>query len=246
MLWVFSIVRENLGSGLVVEDDADWSVYLKDQLEHVATGGQYISGTPKGTVPHSPYGDDWDLIWGGHCGSTFSDKQTRRFVIENDATVPPPQHRSNSKAPDLASAGYDNTTRVVYTAGGGLCTQSYALSLRGARKILLHYGTRLGFSPIDLGLHQLCHEQILGFKCMAVFPQLFGSHRTAGYTNRDSDIAGQGSKGRGGFREKGMTFNIVHSVRLNAEQILVNGVGAVTAQWDDMPEIKEGIRTRFD
>ena len=80
---------------------------------------------------------------------------------------------------------------------------------------------------------------------MAVFPQLWGSHRSAGYTNRDSDIQGQG-KGRGGFREKGMTFNIVHSVRLNAEQILVNGVEAVTAQWDDMPEIKKGIHTRYD
>lgn len=80
---------------------------------------------------------------------------------------------------------------------------------------------------------------------MAVFPQLWGSHRSAGYTNRDSDIA-RGGAGRGGFRDQAMTFNIVHSVRLNAERILVDGVEAVTSQWDDMPEIKEGIRTRFD
>lgn len=211
----------------------------------MAAGGQYISATQKGSVPTSPYGDDWDLMWLGHCGSTFSEKQRRRYVIENDATVPPPQHRSNNKAPDFASAGYDNTTRVVYTAGGGLCTQSYALSLRGARKILLHYSTRLGFAPIDLGLHQLCAEQILGFKCVAVFPQLWGSHRSAGYTNRDSDI-NKGGAGKGSFRDKAMTFNIVHSVRLNAERILVNGVEAVTSQWDDMPQLKDGIRTRFD
>lgn len=213
----------------------------------MAAGGQYISGTPKGSVPSSPYGDDWDLIWTGHCGSTFSDKQSRRYVIENDPTVPPPHHRTNNKEPDFASAGYDNTTRVVYTAGGGLCTQSYALSLRGARKILSHYTTTLGFAPIDHGLHRLCNEQILDFKCVGVHPQLWSSHRSAGNTNRDSDIQrGAGGGGPGGFRDQAMTFNIVHSVRLNAERILVNGVEAVTSQWDDMPELKEGIRTRFD
>ena len=242
---VCSIVRQNLGSGLVMEDDADWSIYLKDQLEHVAAGSQYISSTPHGVAPSSPYGDDWDLMWLGHCGSTFSEKHRRRYVIENDATVPPPQHRSNNKAPDFAGAGYDNTTRVVYTAGGGLCTQSYALSLRGARKILLHYTTRLNFSPIDLGLHALCHEQISNFKCVAVFPQLWGSHRTAGYTSRDSDISKQNA-GKGSFRDQAMTFNIVHSVRLNSERILVNGTEAVTSQWDDMPRLKEGLRTRFE
>lgn len=157
--------------------------------------------------------------------------------------MPPPQHRSNNKAPDFESAGYDNTSRVIYTAGGGLCTQSYALSLRGARKILLHYSTRLGFAPIDLGLHQLCHDRILNFNCLAVFPQLWGSHRVAGNTNKDSDIQ---RGGKGSIRDKAMTFNIVHSVRLNAERILVNGTGAVTSQWDDMPTLTEGLRTRLD
>jgi hypothetical protein len=240
-----SIVSQNLGSGLVIEDDADWSIYLKDQLEHVAVGSQYISSTEDTPVPFSPYGDDWDMLWLGHCGSTFPKERHRRFVVENDPTVPPPQHRSNNNVPDFAAAGYDNTTRVVYVAGGGLCTQSYALSLRGARKILLHYTTRLGFAPIDLGLHRLCNEHILDFKCVAVFPQLWGSHRSAGYTSRDSDINSNGAL-KGDIREKGMTFNIVHSVRLNAEQIIVNGVKAVTSQWDDVPRLKDPIRTRFD
>lgn len=240
-----TIVTQNLGSGLVIEDDADWSIYIKDQLEHVATGSQYITNAPDDYVPSSPYGDDWDLLWLGHCGSSFRNPPNRRYVIENDPTVPPPHHRSNNNVPDFAAAGYDNATRAVYEAGGGLCTASYALSLRGARKILAHYTNTLNFAPIDLGLHKLCAEQILGFRCVAVFPQLWGSHRQAGFVSRDSDINGKGLR-EGNIRKEPMTFNIVHSVRLNADRIIVNGTGAVKSQWDDMPVLKEGLRTRFD
>lgn len=227
-----------------MEDDADWSVYLKDQLEHVAAGAQWISSTPRDSVPASPYGDDWDMLWLGHCGSSFGKTGTPRFVIENDPTVPPPWHRSNNNVPDFAAAGYDNSTRVVYVAGGGLCLQSYALSLRGARKVLAHLTTALNFKPIDHGLHFMCHDGSLDFKCVAVFPQLWGSHRAAGYMSRDSDISSPGAKGE--IRDRGMTFNIVHSVRLNAQQILRNGLTAVTSQWDDIPSITDELRVRYE
>lgn len=244
------IVSENLGSGLVIEDDADWSVYLKDQLEHVAAGTQYVLGnittprhpiTPEDTTTSdSPYGDDWDMLWLGHCGSTFAE-DTRRYIIENDPTVPPPHHRSNNKAPDFIGSGYDNSTRVVYIAGGGLCTQSYALSLQGARKILQHYTTLLDFSPIDISLHALCKNKTLNFNCVAAFPQLWSSHRTAGNTNRDSDIM---KLGKGKVRETATTANIVHAMRLNAENIIMNGLGAVKSQWDDMPVLDGELKVR--
>jgi GR25 family glycosyltransferase involved in LPS biosynthesis len=239
------IVSENLGSGLVMEDDADWSVYIKDQLELVAAGSQYISSTPVDSVPASPYGDDWDLLWLGHCGSDFGEPGTRRLVIENDATVPPPQHRVNNNVPDFSAAGYDNTTRVVYRAGGGLCTQAYALSLRGARKVLARFTTILDFQPIDHALHWMCHDRILDFKCVGVFPQLWASHRAAGHYNRDSDIQSLDNRGKE-IREQAMTFNIVHSVRLNAARILVNGTAAVTSQWDDVPVLPGGVRVRYE
>lgn len=230
-----------------MEDDADWSIYLKDQLEHVAAGSRYVESGSTTTVPlNSPYGDDWDMLWLGHCGTTFSPTQHRRYVIENDSTVPPPAHRSNNKAPDLSALGYGNSTRVVYEAGGGLCLQAYALSLRGARKILQFYMTRTEFSPIDLDMHRLCKEQILGFRCVGVFPQLWGSHRSAGYTHRDSDIQGSNRVDKGKFRAQAMTFNVVHSVRLNGERIIAHGMGAVTSQWDDMPVLEGEVRTRVE
>lgn len=241
LMIVTRIVSENLGSGLVIEDDADWSVYLKDQLEHVAAGSQYVA-PGNTTTPESPYGDGWDMLWLGHCGSTFA-PDTRRYVIENDPTVPPPNHRQVNKAPDFDGFGYDNSTRVIYIAGGGLCTQSYALSLRGAQKILQHYTTTLSFHPIDLSLHNLCKEHILGFNCVAAFPQLWGSHRTVGNTNRDSDIA---KMGKGSIREKATTGNIVHPMRLNAEKIIMHGLGSVESQWDDMPNVEGELRVLME
>ncbi|MCJ1266667.1 hypothetical protein MMC22_006552 [Lobaria immixta] len=238
------IVSENLLSGLVMEDDADWSVYLKDQLVHVAEGSRYISDPSRKTTEfQSPYGDDWDMLWLGHCGSKFRD-QSPHYLIENDPTVPPPEQRTQDHAPDFDSAGYDNTTRVVYRTGDGLCTQAYALSLRGARKLLLHYTRPIHFAPIDIGLRELCHDQILGFKCIAAFPTLWGSHRPAGPKNRDSDIQRWNPDAKVEMREKGLTWNIVHSMRLNAENILVGGLDAVTTQWP-VPQLTGEILTRY-
>lgn len=236
---VTRIVSENLGSGLVIEDDADWSVYLKDQLEHMAEGSRYIF-PGNSTNSDSPYGDDWDMLWVGHCGSSFGE-DPRRYIIENDPTVPPPHHRLVNNAPDLAAEGFDNSTRVIYMAGGGLCTQSYALSLRGARKVLQYYTTTLNFTPIDLSLHGLCNQRVLDFNCVAPFPQLWGSHRMAGYTNRDSDIM---RLGKGTIRETATTGNIVHPMRLNAKNILVHGLEGVESQWDDMPTLTGELSVR--
>lgn len=240
------IVTENLLSALVMEDDADWSVYLKDQLVHVAEGSRYVSNPSRNTTEfQSPYGNDWDMLWLGHCGSKFRD-QSPHYLIENDPTVPPPDRRIQDHAPDTASAGYANTTRIVYTTGDGLCTQAYALSLRGAQKVLLRNTSPIKFEAIDIGLRTICHDQTLGFKCIAVFPALWGSHRPAGPTNRDSDIkkSDADADAKVDMRETGLTWNIVHSMRLNAENILTHGLGAVTPQWP-MPELTGEIRTRY-
>lgn len=235
-----------MGSALVMEDDADWSVYLKDQLEHVATGSRYISDpTSKTTDLLSPYGNDWDMLWLGHCGSSFRPDGGPRYVIENDPTVPPPEHRIIDNGPKYAEEGYDNHTRIIYMANGGLCTQAYALSQRGARKVLQWYLNRQDFEPIDLGLHTFCQDQIMGFKCVAAAPALWGSHRAAGPMNKDSDIQRWNPDEPISVREKGETYNIVHSMRMNGENILVNGLEGVTTQWD-MPQLEGPVRTRYE
>ncbi|KAI4177879.1 MAG: hypothetical protein LQ346_007607 [Caloplaca aetnensis] len=238
LLWS-SIVRDRISSALVLEDDSDWDVSLKDQLADVATGSRYISGTPK--APRSPYGDDWDLLWLGHCSAQQDPSDTRRFVIENDATVPPPNHRVNfNKVPALNEMGYDNTTRIVFRAHDGVCLYSYALSYRGAQKVLRWQNNVKKFYPIDMGIGYQCRDDP-HFKCVAVFPQLVDSHKAAGRQSRDSDI---GTFDPTKVREKGFTHNIVRSTRLNVENIMHGN--AIEDQWSDLPQLTGPRRTSFD
>ncbi|KAL9048146.1 MAG: hypothetical protein Q9206_006214 [Seirophora lacunosa] len=231
---VIRIVRDRLSSALVLEDDSDWDVSLKDQLADIATGSRYISGTP--TPPRSPYGDEWDLLWLGHCSAQQDPADPRQFVIENDNSVPPPQHRVNfNRVPEL----HDNSTRIVYKANNGVCLYSYALSYRGAQKVLRWQNNVKEFNPIDMGIGYQCRDDP-NFKCIAVYPQVVDSHKGAGRQSRDSDI---GAFDPNSIREKGFTHNIARSTRLNVENLMHGG--AVENQWADQPTLSGPRRTRF-
>ncbi|KAG8529080.1 uncharacterized protein KY384_005715 [Bacidia gigantensis] len=240
------VLNENLRTALVMEDDADWDINLKNQMVLLAQGTQYITGVPSGTRPMSPYGDDWDLLWIGHCSSTIQSGDQRRFIIENDNTVAIPEHRVNflENAINTTKEGLDPRTRLVYQAGEGLCTYSYALSNRGAQKMLMHQSLMKKWVPIDLGLGVMCKEE-KNFKCLGVFPQLVDSHKGAGETNKDSDILDPSAKSE--VREKGYTFNIVHSTRLNMDK-LIRGEKPVDSedwsQFPDQPPVEGPARTR--
>lgn len=270
-------MNDRLTSALVIEDDADWSLLLKDQLAFFAQGAQYIlspikdsntapplssSSSPASPglpllqppSPHSPYGDSWDLLWLGHCGTEIMANDTYRFVVENDMTVPPTPRLINfgPSTPDLKKEGLTPSSRVVFTASSGLCTYAYALSYKGASKVLQYQNSQIDeFHPIDLGLAKMCKEED-NFHCIGVFPQIIDSHKKKGKSQGDSDIARTSEMEEGEIREKGYTPNVVHSVRCNLDR-LVRGEKMQMGQeqeWsqygaDEGPNVEPGgARTR--
>ena len=231
------IVRRNLPTGLIIEDDADWDVRFREQLEYIALGAQTLQNSPKDRISHSPYGDDWDLIWLGHCASQIQENDDRRFLMKNDKTVTPYEHRVNyGGIPDMTP--YDNTTRIMYWSRGSTCTYSYALSLHGARKMLKYLSMDIYAGPVDFGLHDMCGYKDRGFKCIGVFPQIVADHKPAGAADKDSDIA----KNDPNIREKGYSFNIVHSTRRNVEQLMDGKMDQIECQWpnDDPANFVKG------
>ncbi|KAL8645384.1 MAG: hypothetical protein Q9226_007329 [Calogaya cf. arnoldii] len=233
------IVREHIQTAIVFEDDADWDVSFKDQLAEFAMGSRCISDTM--TSPRSPYGDDWDLLWLGHCATQQHAQDGRRLVIENDDTVPPMAHRVNlHKVPNLNELGYDNSTRIVFRAQVSACTYSYALSYRGAQKVLRWQNRVQKFEPIDLGIGYQCRDDP-DFKCISVLPQLVNSHKLAGRADQDSDID---SYDPAQIRKKGYTHNIVHSTRLNIDNLMQGR--PIEDQWDDLPRLTMPRRMGFD
>ena len=223
---------------MVIEDDSDWDVDLKAQLERFALGSQHLLNSfEKQKPPHSPYGDDWDLLWLGHCSSGPDKEDNRRFVIENDPTVAPPQHRMNyGKTPDMNA--YSNSTRIVFKAISGVCTYAYALSFRGAQKFLYHTSMSIYGKPVDLGLSDMCWNKDRNFRCIGTFPQLIDTHKPAGSMSKDSDI-GQGDTT---VRKKGFTHNIVHSMRLNVAHLINEEMDKIEVQWKDVKPLDGPIR----
>ncbi|CAK7230421.1 hypothetical protein SBRCBS47491_007578 [Sporothrix bragantina] len=134
----------------------------------------------------SPYGDDWDVLWLGHCGTEFpasppspakrpdsaapadgkeggpmsapAQLSLLRVTMSDDTTVPRPADlRPHPYAlPDRLGELYPPQTRVVHAASGTLCTQAYAVSQRGARKLLYQFGLASFTTGFDLMLRDWC------------------------------------------------------------------------------------------
>lgn len=56
------IVEEDLESALILEDDMDWEIRLRSQLEGLAEGTRFVLAN-KGR-PSPPYGDGWIFVHG--------------------------------------------------------------------------------------------------------------------------------------------------------------------------------------
>lgn len=263
-------MRENITAALILEDDADWDVRLKGQMQVFAQAAQAFTQPPPGGLPIAdqfqgrrppdfplsqlarksrpsltPFGDDWDVLWLGHCGTEFpatggpGGLPPLRVIIADDPTVPPPDHlRPHPFAlQDSLAEQYPPHTRVVHASSGTVCTQAYAVSQAGARKLLWQFGLQTLTTGWDLMLRDWCDRLYhhtntpsvssessrtsggmgRGPVCVTVQPPLFSHHYGKGAA---SDITAPG----GGFvnKQKEMTPYVRVSVRLNMGR-LVNG-----------------------
>lgn len=210
-----------------MEDDVDWDVSLKAQLREFAIGSRLML-EHKSRSLSSPYGDGWDLLWLGHCGSAPEPGDSRRHIMKDDPTVPPLERQVNEvEIPDMTQ--WPQGTRIVYKAHSAFCMYGYGVSFQGAQKLLYHLSMQPYFEAIDLTISRLCGDPAFNFTCISVFPQLFHTHRAAGSIEKDTDI-GDLSSLKDTIRKRGYTHNIVFSTRLNLER-LINGNTVAERQW---------------
>lgn len=244
---VRSIVENGYASALIMEDDMDWDVRLKSQLESFASGAQFIQNTEfktsdnmNSTLTDSPYGSNWDLLWLGHCGEVFPEQlpeyklqrtdiaKPQKYIIHPDLTLPPPQHITG-----FQNYTQNPYTRWVHVTGGPICTFAYALSQSGARKVLFDLSVDHLLGPSDNALADLCRygshipegpdDDGLAMRCISITPPLFFHHKAKGYIGGDSDIqkVGSGDWTTQEVREKGMTENIDWSARDNVRNMIL-------------------------
>ena len=205
-----------------MEDDVDWDIRILPQMQDLAKGVRHLSDIRLDKHQISPYGDDWDVIWPGHCGEVLPEGDDRRYIIQNDETVAPKAHQPWLKALN----DFPEKTRIIHKTGAPICTFAYAVSARGAQKILAGLGLKGTSLSFDNTLAYLCRDGGLNIKCFSVQPMLFYHHRSAGSLNKDSDNIGATD----GTRDKGFTDNIVWSTRLNVGKLLTGATDYVM-QW---------------
>ncbi|KND88357.1 hypothetical protein TOPH_06972 [Tolypocladium ophioglossoides CBS 100239] len=264
------VVRRNLSSALILEDDCDWDISIRQQLRDFARSahaltqplqsspGSYAdptypqpSNSSPPTVPDipfdklpatvppksSPYGEGWDVLWVGHCGMHFPSKDNKampkgRVVRYNDMTVPEMRHLWSLNVPFTLAQKYPNHTRAVHHAQDGVCTLGYAVSQRGAQKILYHVGLKEVTDPFDILLKLFCDGSARRstdmHNCLTTQPGLFHHHRTVGHHSEASDIGDHGD----GFRDNAYTDMVRWSVRLNAIELMNGG----TSFHDQFPD----------
>ncbi|KAF4638077.1 hypothetical protein G7Y89_g39 [Cudoniella acicularis] len=195
----------------------------------------------------SAYGDDWDLLWVGHCGMRFPGAGSPgdpakipkgRVIRSNDVTVPENHYLQTSAAFDI-KAEYPDHTRGFHHVSDGICSLGYAISQKGARSLLYYLGMLPFTHGFDVMLQQYCVDLAgKGYhKCLSTTPSLFEHHRPAGNMSYESDISGHGDK----VREKASTDNIRWSVRLNVKQLLDGGENMI----DQFPDT-EPVEAKVD
>lgn len=232
-----SVLEGNVQSILIMEDDVDWDIRILSQMPEFAKGVRSVSNIPFTAPQESPYGDDWDILWPGHCGEakeTTPEEIEPLYIIKDDPTVAPRQNLSF--LPHLEN--YPDNTRIVHRAVQPVCTFAYAVSRRGAQKILAAVSLKAYWNlAFDLQLALACRHQLLGLKCITVEPYLFHHHKAAGSTDRDSDIKIGADKPvqlvpetLEPIRKQGITRGIVWSARMNVEQLIM-GSQEYFMQW---------------
>lgn len=258
------MVEDSLTSALILEDDADWDVRIKTQLQDFALSArallQPLAGGPRSfadptfenpestdgmmpadilfhqlpaTLPPavSPYGDGWDVLWLGHCGTEFPNTSLPapaasplraalsrrlprgRVVHLGDDTVPANDHLHFLSDEDDPRLSYPAHTRITHHVLGSVCSLAYAVSQRGARRLLYELGVRKFDGAFDVMLRDTCDGSNARHRgvCLTVQPQLFNHHRPAGHASSYSDISEHPEK----INELPHTEMIRWSARLN-------------------------------
>ncbi|OOQ90679.1 hypothetical protein PEBR_03211 [Penicillium brasilianum] len=227
------IVQEGLRTALILEDDVDWDVSIKPQLQTFAHAVRTLQNTVYAPT-ESPYGDEWDILWLGHCGASCKTEEPF-YMIPNDPTLPKPTHLPTYYHGPPENVRPDST-RLVCTLQDAACTPAYAMSYRGAQRILAALSVNpSGFADklqtgdqIDLELGRMCKSGLL--KCFAPYPALTGTYRSAGLSSKGTD---QSEHNRAAQMEPAISWGLVYSTMLNIKHIL-QGERVVHSTWPDV------------
>lgn len=198
----------DLDTFLILEDDVDWDVNIKHQMQLISSAVREFTFVDE--KDETPYGRSWDILWIGHSGEP-TENNTRRIEFEDPSAPVAAEYTG------WAKRYFHNTrrTRVVQRSVNPVGTIGYALTKRGAKKILMWAGKGEN-EAYDIRLMQGCRTKDLS--CVVVNPEVMHHYvppMDFGHVSEVAEANGAGSRAEAEDFEKlmGSTPNILQSTR---------------------------------
>lgn len=201
------VIQNRWGSALIMEDDVDWSVDIRNQTSLIADAVLELTdqkGWLKRKKHGQPYGDNWDVLWLGHCSDPPDMLQP--IVRFKDASVISwDKYRAIDR---YMTTVLEEGERGVYKSFNPVCTFAYAVSAKGAKKLLAQASTGKG-GAFDLMLNYACRDGVLD--CISVSPEIFDSYHPAEGDLSEVRAGDDGAESNKGFFDTAFGQAMGHS-----------------------------------
>lgn len=208
------IMQSNLATALILEDDVDWDIAVRDQMPVIADAVRNISQAP--IESPDPYGSNWDVLWLGHCGA-WTDGEPKEHIAWPDETVIP--HKDYKGFGEGAVKSLPEGYRTLRPTSVAVCSFAYGVSYAGVPKLLaaLNHGADEAF---DVALSTACRSDDT-LRCYTVNPEIMHHYKPDAKDGLSSEVdAGNDGKDIGAAgtlgKHMGTTVNIANSARCKA------------------------------
>jgi hypothetical protein len=203
------IVAQDLESALILEDDVDWDISIKNSMKLLSDAVRKFTMTDSSN--RSPYGHSWDLLWIGHC-SEPTRNDTRRLMYDDPSAPDPGTYIGWARR---YMEGITPGQRSIQRGQQTHCSFGIALSRRGAIKVLKYAGKGEDES-FDFRMKNGCKKKDLS--CLVVNPELIHHYVPPAGFGHVSTVADANERGSRVEEEEfehimGNTPNILRSAR---------------------------------
>lgn len=187
------MIENNLETLLIVEADAVWDAQVRRQFGHFSQGLEAMllqlgaisnsteSGLNETATPADPYlHRHWELLQFGGC--------FEKGDLEGGYLRYADPYAATPKDPFFDGEPYGEGQRIVRAQNELVCTTGYALTRRGAQKLLLRAAMDMD-QPVDLLIGEMVRERRI--KAFSVSPYLFAQWEyrdNIGANSKNSDI----------------------------------------------------------
>ncbi|KAK9350499.1 hypothetical protein V1523DRAFT_355260 [Lipomyces doorenjongii] len=216
--WRF-VIENNLETALILEDDIDWDKNIHQIFQDLSIQMQNSTLRLASPTDHerasAPYGLDWDVLVMGQCVDKAHPEHHDLVLVYDDPNVPSREDTEFVFLNVMESLGVSGDDvgkkRLLYPAFGPACTMGYAVTRKGAQRLLLNLSYLDLRAPVDLDIAWTLRDgKVRGY---TVTPPLFTPWRVGGQKDSDNmpdpdqSIVGNGNIG-------GVSGNIKNSARV--------------------------------